>query len=104
MAVVGAVAAVAALAVGGYESKRGHDQKVQASHRADEAEARQVSIEGQLDAQQAANKKHAADQLAYNRQRALAIGAQGRAGTIRTSPLGVPAAPRVGGNSYLGAA
>lgn len=101
---VGIGLSVAGAASSGYQAKRGHDVKVQASHAQDDEEARQLALQNDLDAREKANKQQKATDIAYQQQRALRAGSQGRSGTIRTGSLGIPSAPKVGGNSYLGAA
>lgn len=96
---------VAGAAEGGYSAKRGHDQEVQAKHATDAERQRQDDLQSQLDAQQKANKQRSDAEIAFNQQRALAVASgYNRGGAIKTSPLGVPNSPKVGGNTYLGAA
>lgn len=106
MAVTAAITAVvASAATAGYQSKRGHDQQVNARHEMDREKARQAALQKDSDDKEKANKDLASQQLLLRRQRALAMTAQNRyGGTIRTSPLGVPTPPRTGGATVLGAA
>lgn len=101
---ISAAATAIAVGVSSYQAKRGHDQKVQAQHRADEAIDNQNAETAQLDAKLEANKAQAAQQNSFRQAQALRRGALGRGGTVRTGPLGIPSTPKVGGNSYLGAA
>jgi len=102
---IGIGVAVAAGAEAGYSAKRGHDQEVQAKHAADQERQQQTDLDTKLAAQQKANQDRANQEIAYQRQRAVAIASgYNKGGTIKTSPLGVVNSPRVGGNTYLGAA
>ncbi len=102
---IGIGLAVASTATAGYEAKRGHDQTVQAKHQASDERARQLALQQGLDEKKKANETMAQQQIDLRRKRALAMGSSGdRYGTVKTSPLGVPKAPTVGGNTILGAA
>lgn len=102
LAIVGTVAAGAET---GYEAKRGHDQKVQAQHKASDNLAAQNAAEREQAQREKMEKERTAQQIQLRRQIALGSTETGRSGTIRTSPFGAGGiAPRVGGNSFLGAA
>ncbi len=102
---VGLAVGAASAGSAGYSAKRGHDAEVQAKHAATDDQAKQLALQADLAAKQKANQEAAAQQITFSQQRALAMSANYRSGTIRTTPSGIPgAAPRVGGNSYLGAA
>jgi len=101
MAVTATVAAVVATvgsaAVGGYQAKRSAD-------RADQASDRAAREKAELAAREKSEREMAARKMVLDRRRALAMSQQGRGGTIRTTPLGIPRTPGVGGNTILGAA
>jgi len=98
---VGIAVTVAAAATSGYQAKRAGDRQDQAQDRAAKEKA-------MLAEREKANQQMAAQKMLADRRRALAMSQQGRYGTIRTSPLGVPKAPAAvgatGGNTVLGAA
>lgn len=102
---VGIAVGLGSAAESGYSAKRGHDQQVQAKQAANQARQQQTDLDNQLAAQQKANQDRTNQEIALQRQRALAIATgYNQGGTIKTSGLGVANAPKVGGNTYLGAA
>lgn len=98
------IALLGSAASAGYGAKRGHDQQVQAQHAQNDQIRAQAAVDTSAADKEKANKTAADEQIALRRRRALGMATQGRYGTIRTTPLGVPKSPTTGGNTMLGAA
>lgn len=99
-----AVAIVGGAATTGYQSKRAHDQTVQARHRMDDERAAQSALQKEQDDTEKAREDRAAEQVALRRRQALAMASRKVYGNIKTSPLGLPNQIKTGGNVVLGAA
>lgn len=99
----------AAASAGGaaYQAVEAHSARQDAKRQAEQQAAEQNRLleeEKKRQAEQeSADAERVATQQARQRQRALAGGAQGRAGTILTSPLGVMGEAQTAGKTLLGA-
>jgi hypothetical protein len=102
--IIGAVASVGGTA---YGIKKTVDAKNDAQDAAKEQKEQQAKLEAELKDKELKDQSTDAMLKTRNRQKSLAAGAQGREGTILTSPLGVSdasgAAPGAAGKTLLGA-